>query len=145
MMPDECASIRSIARWVFPVLVGPSTAVTPAPRARKSRSVAGENEIGIKIPAWTQAYTTLKHTHLYHNVTLERPVLKVWNESGTNRGRIGDSTPVRIRSPRYMVRQAVLNTRSGEIVVFGRSRQAKSINGPNDNNFTRSQGSYLCG
>ena len=23
---------------------------------------------------------------VYHNVTVERPVLKVWNESGTNRG-----------------------------------------------------------
>jgi hypothetical protein len=27
-MPDECPSMRSIARWVLPVLVGPSTAVT---------------------------------------------------------------------------------------------------------------------
>src|SRR5450631_1144243 len=34
MMPLECASMRSIARWVLPVLVGPSTAVTPAPGAR---------------------------------------------------------------------------------------------------------------
>src|ERR1700681_1623861 len=34
MTPDECASIRSIARWVLPVLVGPSTAVTPEPGAR---------------------------------------------------------------------------------------------------------------
>ena len=29
MMPDECASMRSMARCVLPVLVGPSTAVTP--------------------------------------------------------------------------------------------------------------------
>ena len=28
MMPDECASSRSIARWVLPVFVGPSTAFT---------------------------------------------------------------------------------------------------------------------
>src|SRR6185437_14478633 len=34
MIPDECANIRSIARCVLPVLVGPSTAVTPAPGAR---------------------------------------------------------------------------------------------------------------
>src|SRR3954468_7099777 len=33
-MPEGCASIRSMARWVLPVLVGPSTAVTPAPGAR---------------------------------------------------------------------------------------------------------------
>src|ERR1700728_1473825 len=101
MRPDECASIRSIARCVFPVLVGPSTAVTPAPRARSSRSAGGENEIGIKSPAWTRHWRN-KHCLLYHNVTLERPVLNVWNESGTNHGRIGDSAPVRLRSPRYM-------------------------------------------
>ena len=28
MMPEECESIRSIARWVLPVFVGPKTAVT---------------------------------------------------------------------------------------------------------------------
>src|SRR5579863_102950 len=52
MIPDECASIRSMARWVFPVLVGPSTAVTPAPRVRASRSAGGENEMGIEDPAF---------------------------------------------------------------------------------------------
>src|SRR5438874_11409811 len=41
-MPEECASMRSIARWVLPVLVGPRTAVTPTPRARTSRlEIAG--------------------------------------------------------------------------------------------------------
>jgi len=39
---------------------------------------------------------------VYHNVTVERPVLKVWNESGTNRGRIADSRYVRFCSPRDM-------------------------------------------
>src|SRR6202008_1694512 len=47
MIPDECASIRSMARWVLPVLVGPSTAVTPWPRATASREVTGEKDIGI--------------------------------------------------------------------------------------------------
>src|SRR5262249_50996030 len=46
-MPEEWASRRSIARWVLPVLVGPSTAVTPAPRARTSRFGGAENETGI--------------------------------------------------------------------------------------------------
>src|SRR6266568_5093877 len=116
MIPDECASIRSIARCVLPVLVGPNTAVTPAPRARSSRSALGENEIDIEGPAGAVA-TAIKTVLLYHNVTLgkpcacgespvlagkalcllgkpcacwESPVLNVWNESGTNRGRIGD-------------------------------------------------------
>src|ERR1700734_1051481 len=44
MIPDECASIRSMARWVLPVLVGPSTAVTPAPGARPLENVGGEEE-----------------------------------------------------------------------------------------------------
>src|SRR5215510_3066365 len=46
-MPEECASMRSIARWVLPVLVGPSTAVTPTPRARASRLWGAEKETGI--------------------------------------------------------------------------------------------------
>src|SRR5215510_5006527 len=46
-MPEEWASRRSIARWVLPVVVGPSTAVTPAPRARTSRLGGAENETGI--------------------------------------------------------------------------------------------------
>jgi hypothetical protein len=33
------------------VLVGPNTAVTPAPRARCSRSAVGENEIDIQVLA----------------------------------------------------------------------------------------------
>jgi hypothetical protein len=37
----------------------------------------------------------------------------VWNESGTNRGRIGDSADVRLRSPRHMARPIFDNTRSG--------------------------------
>jgi hypothetical protein len=27
---------------------------------------------------------------VYHNEMLESPVFKMWNDSGTNRGRIGD-------------------------------------------------------
>src|SRR6187200_2173655 len=51
-MPDECPSIRSMARNVLPVLVGPSTAVTPAPRRRPSRLTGDENERGILVPGW---------------------------------------------------------------------------------------------
>src|ERR1700733_5930404 len=116
-----------MARCVLPVLVGPSTAVTPAPRARRSRSAGGEKENGIKGPALTPlpAFRLPEwwggDCFLYHNVTLERPVLKVWNESGTNRGRIGDSDPVRLRSLRYMALAAILNTRSGGIARSGAS------------------------
>ena len=44
--------MRSMARWVLPVLVGPSTAVTPAPRARPSRAAGDENEMAISFPGW---------------------------------------------------------------------------------------------
>src|SRR5205807_4516275 len=47
MMPEEWPSMRSMARWVLPVLVGPSTAVTPAPRALEPRLVEEEKEMGI--------------------------------------------------------------------------------------------------
>src|SRR2546421_12013722 len=50
MMPEECPSMRSMARWVLPVLVGPSTAVTPAPRAPELRLVGEEKEMGISRP-----------------------------------------------------------------------------------------------
>src|SRR3954463_7857654 len=53
MMPEECPSMRSMARWVLPVLVGPSTAVTPAPRARASRLLGAEKEIDIIDPKGT--------------------------------------------------------------------------------------------
>src|ERR1044072_10004569 len=49
-MPLECASIRSVARCGLPVLAGPSTAVTPAPRARTSRAEWEENDIDINNP-----------------------------------------------------------------------------------------------
>src|ERR1700757_2933292 len=44
---------------------------------------------------------------------LRLPVLKVWNESGTNHGRIADSQVVRLCSPRDMEWQVQGNTRSG--------------------------------
>src|SRR5215469_7126004 len=82
MMPDEWASIRSMARWVLPVLVGPSTAVTPWPRATGSREVTEEKEMGIRNPAGgtrrprgcmlAQVRSKLGPGHapfLYHNAT----------------------------------------------------------------------------
>src|SRR5215475_4986714 len=45
-MPEECASRRSMARCVLPVLVGPSTAVTPAPGARSEAKGEEEKAIG---------------------------------------------------------------------------------------------------
>src|SRR5690348_11567246 len=49
MIPDECASIRSMARCVLPVLVGPSTAVTPAPGARSLANVEGDKAIFFRV------------------------------------------------------------------------------------------------
>src|SRR5580692_12548480 len=38
--------------------------------------------------------------------------LKLWNESGTNRARIGDSPPMRLRSPQYLAWTLSGGTRS---------------------------------
>src|ERR1700751_2235595 len=60
MRPDEWATMRSMARWVLPVLVGPRTAVTPTPRARASRFPDGANVTGIS-GVRDQASGTGKH------------------------------------------------------------------------------------
>ena len=177
--------MRSMARWVLPVLVGPSTAVTPAPRAPVSRLVeeeGEEKEMGIddltcgpsgvvarvdraahhaQIGARRLAETCsadlgqdARHRSLalrtrdwsssqygsdpgdrvsvaasdispglssfvYHNATgkgpvrlRERPVLKLWNESGTNRARIADSMPVGIRSRPHLALSGARTPRS---------------------------------
>jgi len=118
-MPEEWASIRSMARCVLPVFVGPSTAVTPAPRTRASRSAGEEKEMAITFPGLSRA-------HLYHYATVEKLVFKLWNESRTNRARIADSPPVRIRSLRYVEREHRDPTRSGgERVLLPFSLRAK--------------------
>src|SRR5215469_13023888 len=52
-----------------------------------------------------------KEVSLYHKAALESPVFNMWNESGTNRGRIGDSATVRLRSLRDMAWSHALHTR----------------------------------
>src|SRR6476619_4843562 len=87
-MPDECPSIRSMARWVLPVLVGPSTAVTPAPRRRPSRVTGDENEIGIRFPGWggpLQRADTPCVSQCDAGQRALNPWERVWNEPGPNR------------------------------------------------------------
>src|SRR6185295_14402356 len=106
MTPDECASIRSMARWVLPVLVGPSTAVTAVPRLRAPRGAGDENEIAISFPGWGAPASAAGPLSVPQCVTLRRRKgvwLNVANESGTNRARIADSEPDRVRSLRYVV------------------------------------------
>src|SRR6204780_3908285 len=98
MTPDECASIRSMARWVLPVLVGPSTAVTPKPGARPLANVGAEEEKTM----FPGDFWVVGVGEVFHNATHIRSRLKLWNESGTNRARIGDSCPLRLRSPQHL-------------------------------------------
>src|ERR1700712_792172 len=63
--PEECASIRSIARWVLPVLVGPSTAVTPAPGARPLATEVAEFERIIILGVYAAS-----RLDVFHNATL---------------------------------------------------------------------------
>ena len=97
-------SMRSMARWVLPVLVGPSTAVTPAPRARRvagdgRRERNGHQGSGFAVDLDTG--TAWRRDRLASDLRRGRPtaiasvsqcdacrrdgapVLKLWNESGT--------------------------------------------------------------
>jgi hypothetical protein len=47
-----------------------------------------------------------------HFATLVRPRLKFWNESGTNRARIADSSALRLRSPQHLALTPDGGTRS---------------------------------
>src|SRR2546429_4728918 len=96
MTPEECASIRSIARWVLPVLVGPSTAVTPAPGARSLPNEVGEKAI------FCRCFLRRVRLGVFHNATAMPSRLKLWNESGTKRARIADSAPNLLRSPQHL-------------------------------------------
>src|ERR1700733_10086673 len=108
MTPEECASSRSMARWVLPVLVGPSTAVTPKPGARPLPNVGAEEEKTM----FSGDFCVVGVSEVFHNATHLRSRLKLWNESGTNRARIGDSTPLRLRSPQYLALAPHTGTRS---------------------------------
>src|SRR5450631_3035165 len=84
-MPLECASMRSMARWVLPVLVGPSTAVTPWPRARGSRSPGELNEMGIPASAGARTGRRVTYTsYLYHNVTKTEGTAAPTSRPGTS-------------------------------------------------------------
>src|SRR5450759_3655293 len=56
--------------------------------------------------------TTLM-SKLCHNATPRGRTFKFWNESGTNRARIGDSRELRLRSPQHLASCARGDTRSG--------------------------------
>src|SRR5665213_1048910 len=96
-----------MARWVLPVLVGPSTAVTPLPGARPLADVKADEEKAIFIE-----FLRRRVEQVFHNATHQGSRLKLWNESGTNRARIGDSYALRLRSPQHLAWNAENSTRS---------------------------------
>src|SRR5580704_3268158 len=97
MMPEEWASMRSMARWVLPVLVGPSTAVTPWPRARGSRSPGELNEMGIPASAGARTGRRVTYTsYLYHNATKTDGTAAVFPRPGTS---LEQSTPESLTPP----------------------------------------------
>src|ERR1700726_2226555 len=108
MMPEECASIRSIARWVLPVLVGPSTAVTPAPGTRPLASVGGDDEKAMFY--WVSASLEI------YNCVIMRRLCDRGLSSRTSPERIAPEsvTPVYVllRSPQHIGQIARLRTRS---------------------------------
>src|SRR5581483_12139330 len=97
-MPFGCASIRSIARWVFPVLVGPRTATTLRPAVALPLSVKL-----IRLETLSAVDPVLPR----RRVTGARngPPNVVFgcnrNESGTNPVRIADSDRVLVCSYKW--------------------------------------------
>ena len=76
--------MRSIAKWVLPVLVGPSTAVTLLARAAGGSERKGSKA---KEPIFSPAHAGGSVDGAY--ASLKQRLDK--NESGTKRGRIADS------------------------------------------------------
>jgi len=83
--------------------------------------------------------------HLYHNMTLERAVLKVWNESGTNRGRIGDSSPVQFRSRDIWRQWREAIPDRGLCPLFDLRFRPRSVNDIRDHDSAASQERSPCG
>jgi hypothetical protein len=77
------------------VLVGPSTAVTPWPRATASRDVTEEKDIAIRIPASAGTRRPLVRPRLYHNVTPATANSLVHSLSGTSPERIASESLTR--------------------------------------------------
>src|ERR1700722_4674366 len=109
--------MRSIARWVLPVLVGPSTAVTPAPGARSLWNAAeGEKAIFFGCFYWAQASASvLTPAYLQKCLTLRR----IWGcglSSGTTLERKAPESPtpppVPLRSPQHPAPAPPCRTRS---------------------------------
>src|SRR5689334_6886454 len=98
MMPEECASMRSIARCVLPVLVGPNTAVTPEPGARsREEGVKAICAIGSGFGGRCQCHAARRHNYvkaakrLVCRATVSKrdgfPLrIKPWNGLRTKRG-----------------------------------------------------------
>ena len=123
-MPEECASIRSIARWVLPVLVGPSTAVTPAPGARSlanARTMRREGHIFWEFLRLVRSWSA-ECLKCVHNATHAGSRLKLWNESGTNCARIADSMPVRLRSPQHLALSALIGGTRSSLTALDKRR-----------------------
>src|SRR6201996_9458318 len=109
-MPEECASRRSIARWVLPVLVGPSTAVTPAPGARSLENKGGEDEKAMisgsfcgagrgrvfrKQGSWVCVRTREPGGQVFQDATHTGCIWGRGLSSGTSLERIGKESPTR--------------------------------------------------
>src|SRR5215831_9903380 len=61
-----------------------------------------------------RARSTTVHRRIMALPAGGRPVIKLWNESRTNRARIADSIAVGIRSRRHLVVVSLLTTKSGK-------------------------------
>src|SRR5579871_6445639 len=99
--------MRSMAKWVLPVLVGPSTAVTARDRPASLSEAGAEKATFMRASGKTLATVTyFRHraecarrlADPYHKAAARKAEFFISNESGTNRGRIGDGGRVYVCS-----------------------------------------------
>src|SRR5882757_8757627 len=98
MMPEEWPSMRSMARWVLPVLVGPRTAVTPRARIGGGSTVGIIKGNGSRWLGVVEQGETAKRPCLERNMGLFRARVNPPNAHGTERARIGARAIFVIRS-----------------------------------------------
>src|SRR4051794_35641746 len=58
MIPEACANIRSMARWVLPVFVGPRTALTRGAKPKSGPGMAGCLGVALRNASASGARTT---------------------------------------------------------------------------------------
>jgi len=118
IMPARSARTSAAARYLL--LARAVQCETQGAPAHRNRREAIDETLDSSQPRWSNpdrakdARSTTAHCRITALPGRGKPVIKLWNESRTNRARIADSVAVGIRSRRHLVVASVLTTKSGK-------------------------------